>query len=371
MMSRIQRYILKECLISLAMVLGIFVIAIMLVDVVEQLRTVGGDTDISTLQAVQLSTLKLPMLIEQTFPIAILVAVMIAFTRMNRRSELSIIRASGLSAWRFLTPVALLSLGLGILTMTGLNPLGAQLSGSFEQARAKLLNSTGPAVTVSDTGIWLRQGNETRQIVIHADQIEEAEMILTNVKFIEEERLFIDNKPSDDFAFVRRIDASKAQLFNGFWQLENVIENLPNQPPIRRESLAIPTTVQASTLLDKFASPNTIGFWGLPKYMRQTKLAGLDAARYEMRWSALTATPILFLCMGLLGAIVCLRLARLGGTAQLLAMGGIVATSLFFITQLSSSLGSTGAVPPMVAAWAPALCVLFGIGTFLAFKEDG
>jgi lipopolysaccharide export system permease protein len=103
MLSRIQRYILKECLSGLVLVLGVLLLAILLIDVVEQLRTVGGDVSLSLLSALRLSLMKLPLLIEQTLPFALLAASMLAFTRLNRRSELSIIRASGLSAWRFLT----------------------------------------------------------------------------------------------------------------------------------------------------------------------------------------------------------------------------------------------------------------------------
>lgn len=91
---RISRYILWQCLQGLGLVLSIFILAIMLVDVVEQLRTVGGDVELSVIQAVQLSLMKLPMLIEQTLPFAILISAMIAYTQLNRRAELSIDRKS-------------------------------------------------------------------------------------------------------------------------------------------------------------------------------------------------------------------------------------------------------------------------------------
>ena len=74
MLSRIQRYILKECLSGLVLVLGVLVLAILLIDVVEQMRTVGGDVSLSLLSALRLSLMKLPLLIEQTLPFALLAA---------------------------------------------------------------------------------------------------------------------------------------------------------------------------------------------------------------------------------------------------------------------------------------------------------
>ena len=152
--SKIQRYILKECLQGLALVLGILLLAILMIDVVEQLRTVGGDVRLSILGALKLSLMKLPQIVEQTLPFALLIASMMAFTRLNRRSELSIIRASGISAWRFLTPVMVLGVVLGLFTMMVLNPFAAKLSESFEQTRDRLLNEGRPTITlrVENTG---------------------------------------------------------------------------------------------------------------------------------------------------------------------------------------------------------------------------
>lgn len=144
--SRIQRYIFLKCLMALVMVLGIFVLTILLVDVVEQLRTVGGDIDLSVVQAVQLAAMKLPGLIEQTFPFAILVAAMIAYNQLNKSSELSVIRATGQSVWQFLAPVIVLAIGLGLFSMMVLNPVGATLSERFESTRADLLQQGGQRV---------------------------------------------------------------------------------------------------------------------------------------------------------------------------------------------------------------------------------
>ena len=371
MLNRIQRYILRECISGLVLVLGIFVLAIVLVDVVEQSRTVGTRTEITLQQAISLSLMKLPMLIEQTLPFAILVAAMIAFSRLNKRSELPIIRASGISAWRFLTPLILLALTLGLFTTTILNPIGADLTARFEAERAALLREQS-GIKVSGSGIWLRQGDSNSQIVINAKGAEDDGIVLTDVIMTEEERQYYNGAPTEHFGFKRRIDAERARLLDGFWQLEGVREYLPGgKVPSRREFLSIPTNLDANKLLDKFASPNTIGFWELPGFISQTTQAGLDAQRYSMRWWALTSLPALFTAMALIGALACLRLSRLGGTPQLVAIGAGLAIGLFFITQFSSSLGSTGAAPPFIAAWAPSLFALFVALSVIAYKEDG
>lgn len=371
-LPRLHRYIFLQCLSAFAMVMGIFVVAILLVDVVEQLRTVGGDVDLSAVQAVQLSLMKLPMLVEATVPFGLLIAAMIAFSRLNRRSELAVIRASGMSAWLFLSPLIALALAMSLVSVGVLNPLGARLTAAFENQRAELLRQGNAPIAQQPTrDIWLRQGDGTTQIVIHAEEAVRNGTILSDVKILEEERVYRNGQPTDNYRFVRRIDAKRARIVDGFWQLEDLVENVPGRRPISRDYLAIPTELDAGKLLDRFASPDTIGFWTLPRFIQQTSAAGLDAGRYRMRWWGLTATPALCVAMALIGALVCLRLSRLGGTSQLIATGGVAAVGLFFITQVAASLGATGAAPPAVAAWSPALAALFAACTFIAYREDG
>ncbi len=356
---------------ALALVIGIFVVTIMLVDVVEQLRTVGGDVDLSPLQAIQLSSMKLPALIEQTFPFAILVAAMMAYNQLSKTSELSVIRAIGQSAWQFLMPIIVLASLLGLLSMMVLNPLGAHLSERFESTRASLLVEGGRPPARSRSDIWLRQGSGEGQIVIHAQTVDATGQVFRGVKFLEEGRIYSGGQPTEAYRFVRRLDADEAIIVDGFWQLTNVIENTPGNLPQHMDKLAIETDLDPNKLLSRFTSPDTVGFWGLPSFIRQTSRAGLDSSRFTMRWFGLTALPVLYAAMGLIGALVCLRLSRLGGTSQLIAAGALSATGLFFVTQFASSLGASGTIAPAIAAWSPTLCALFIALSILSYQEDG
>lgn len=369
--SKIQRYIFMRCLFSLGLVLGIFAITIMLVDVVEQLRTVGGDIDLSPLTAVQLSLMKLPGLLEETLAFAVLVAAMISYNQLSKSSELSVIRATGQSAWQFLAPVMAMAAGLGIFAMMVLNPLGAHLAERFESTRATLLQEGGQVAERQRADVWLRQGTDDSQIVIHAGSVDSTGQVFTKVRFLEEGRVYEGARPTSRFRFTRRIDAESARISGGFWQLTDLIENTPGNPPQELASLAIETDLDPNTLLSRFTSPDTIGFWGLPSFISQTSRAGLDTSRFSMRWFGLTSLPILYTAMALIGAIVCLRLSRLGGTSRLIAVGAGAAVALFFVTQIASSFGSSGAIPALIAAWSPALCALFISLTVLAYQEDG
>lgn len=86
--GRIQRYIFMQCLISLMMTLGIILLAILLVDVVEQVRTVGSRTEIGIGTAFQLTLMKTPGLMLETLPFAMLVGSILTYSQLSRRSEI-------------------------------------------------------------------------------------------------------------------------------------------------------------------------------------------------------------------------------------------------------------------------------------------
>jgi lipopolysaccharide export system permease protein len=215
------------------------------------------------------------------------------------------------------------------------------------------------AMAVSDTGVWLRQGDDTSQIVIHAQHVDQGGVVLRNVKMIEEERLYSGSQPTSDFAFARRIDADRppCRTVSGSWKTSS--KTFPTSHRSGKQTSPSPLRWTPSHCSTSLPLPTRSASGACRVSSSQTQAAGLDASRYRMRWHALMATPALFVAMGLIGAVVCLRLQRMGGTSQLLAIGALAAIGLYFFTQFSTSLGATGAAPPIVAAWSPPLFVLF------------
>lgn len=383
--GRIQRYIFRENLMSLLLTLGVIVLAIVLVDVVEQMRTIGSRTQISVWTAFTLTLMKAPRLIMETLPFATLIGSIMTFSQLSRRSEIPAVRAAGVSAWRFLGPAMVLAFLLGVVMITVLDPLATRLNADFESTRERLLNpnSTGPAG--AGTGVWLSQGdlaagaqtatpgsvaeeNPDGQAIISARRVVGRAEALEDVTFY-----YFAPGPggAEDREFTHRIDAKRAELKSGFWQLQDVVENRVGGAVDRRASLALPTNLRDDTLLQRFASAETIPFWDLPSFIRDGRNAGMDVDSYVLKLHTLLATPVMMVAMTLIGAVVCLRLARSGGLSRLIGAGALSGFVLFFATQVAGGMSAAGATPPEAAAWCPPLFALFAVLTLLAHAEDG
>lgn len=366
LVGRIQRYVLREFVQGVGVTLGVILLAILLVDMVEQMRTVGSRAELSLIGAFQLTALKLPNLIQETLPFVVLVAAILAYSKLNRSSELSAIRAAGVSAWRFLRPAILVSVVLGVVAMTVLDPLATRSAAQFDARRDALIHSDSPRPeAAASKEVWLRQGDDFGKTVIHGKGVEENGRALLDVA------VFLFENVGDQSVFRRRIDARRASLKPGFWQLEEVTENAPGLDPSHQDYLALPTTLEPETLLNRYASAQTISFWDLPRFIEDTRQAGLEEDQYLLRYHSLLATPLLLTAMALIGAVVCLRQNRSGGVSQLIAAGAASGFLLFFITQFAKGLAASGATPAQASAWCPPLFALFAVLTVIAHAEDG
>src|SRR5689334_20132518 len=220
MLSRLGRYVIFCVLGGILIALIAVLVSILLIDFVEEMRTVGARADLGPMEAARLTLLKTPMLIEQTLPFVVLAGSMMAIIGLNRRSELIAMRASGVSAWRFLTPPAFVGIVLGIITVTTLNPLGARFYQEFqanrEVALADLERNSAP-----QHGVWIRQGNPNGQVVIHADRVGASGAQLLDATF-----MFFEMH-DNTLRFTRRMQVGEAELRPGFWQLTNVVEASP------------------------------------------------------------------------------------------------------------------------------------------------
>jgi len=362
--GRLNRYMLTQTLSGLGLALLTITTVIVLVDFVEQSRAIGTRVDVSTLDLLGLTLLKTPLLLETTLPFIFLFGILTSLFRLNRRSELIVMRASGMSAWRILTAPMLFAVVAGVIGATALNPLAAAGNAEFQRRRDALMNvRQTPGV---EEPVWLRETTADGFTVISAMALEENRQEVRRPTFYHFS-LSDDGVPSLE----RRIDGATAQLMDGFWEVTDAIERLPNESALELGMITLPTQINRQALFERARSPQGVSFWDLPGLIATARDAGLATARYELRWHGLLALPLTLLAATLIAAAATLRLHRLGGAAAFALVGGLTGFVMFFFQEVLSSFGATGALPPLTAAWAaPAITALMAL-TYIASTEDG
>jgi len=363
-LGRIERYVLVQQARSLGLALGVIAALIMLIDFVEISRGVGSDVDLSGIRILGLMLLKSPQVIIQLLPFVFLFGTLAAFVGLNRRSELIAMRAAGVSAWRFVLPAAGAALMLGVITVTALGPLAASADGLFQRERSRLSGAAAGA-DASQT-VWIREGDDARQMVIRAERQDRARARLLDVTFF-----IYTNDGRGMRTFSERIDADSASLSNGSWRLVDAVGAEIGQRAVRYATLDLPSSLADEEAFERFARPQATSFWSLPAQVDRVEAAGFSSTAYRLRLQQLLATPLMFAAMSILAAAFSLRLMRLGDLAKMSVAAVVLGFAFFFVNQAASAFGSAEVIPPWLAAWLPPLLTALAAFTLLFYTEDG
>jgi len=348
-----------------AAILGLFALAAVLIfifDLLELLRR-GAGQDGATLARIGLiSLLRVPQLMEQVLPFAVLFGAISAFLGLSRKLELVVARAAGVSVWQFTAPALAVGIAIGVAAVTLYNPLAVLLrersdeiaSGLFASEQSFLLQTTGE--------VWLRQDGTDGESIMHAKQTLEGGRRLLAVTVFTFDR---------NAQFAERIEAREALLADRQWRLRDATVYSTQGDPSRHDTYFVSTFLTPTEVRESIAAPESIGFWDLPRVIELSQRAGLPAYRYALQYQTLLARPALLAAMVLIAACVSLRVSRMGGIGRLILGGILAGFVLYVLAELGEDLGGAGIVPPTIAAWAPGVFgVLMGL-TILLHLEDG
>jgi lipopolysaccharide export system permease protein len=357
----LYRYLAVQFLIGVTVVYAIFLALAFSIDIVDLLNRTAGH-NVSTSVAVGMAILQLPNLGQKMLPFAILFGGVVTFVRLSRSRELVATRAAGVSAWDFLMPPLTVAVFIGVFTVTVFTPVSARMFTEFAGLEARYVKGQESQLSVSMNGLWLRQGSESQQSVIHALRA------ARQGEYLEDVVVFLYG-PRD--RFTGRIDAKSAQLHDRYWTMNDAWVSDTEGKPVFHKSYRLATTLTPEQIVESSASPDTLSFWDLPGYIRAAQAAGFSANRYQMYLYTLYALPALFAAMVFMAASFSLRFGRDIGMTKVILLSAAAGFVVFFFQDLTTVLGRTGAVPILLAATAPALASIL-IGMTLVFsQEDG
>lgn len=362
----LHRYFAKRFTIMLLGVLGVFVMTIMFIELVEQLRRYSG-VDAGFQDVLTLTLLKLPQSIYGILPLIMVISAVSLFLSLARSSEMVVTRAAGRSAMRALVSPILVALIFGMLAVAVLNPIVAATSRQYE-ARVDRLLGESSILSLGASGLWLRQGTDEGQTVIRAGNANLNGTSLRNVTFL---------TFGDGTSPTRRIEAARARLVDGAWIVSDAkvwdlgaggnAESGATQQP----RMEIPSSLTASQIRDSFGTPSSIPIWDLPAFIARLKAAGFSAQRHQVWFQLELATPICLVAMVMIGATFTLRHQRGGRTGLMVLFAILLSFALYFVRNFTQVLGENGDLPAVLAAWAPPLAAIGLSLGMLLHLEDG
>ena len=367
MIKKIYLYIAKKFLLTtflIVMSLSALVAIINIFEIIDK----ANNVQISFWQIISLDLLQIPSFLESISTFLIMLSAMITLFYLSSRSEITVMRSSGLSFSQIVMPIAFTSFLIGIFCLLVFNPLSILASKEFTKMEQILIKKERNNLLAPAGGIWLKQTDSLQtgeEIIIRAEKIYKKNLKMKNVNFW----LFDKNQK-----FYKKIDAKYATLKEEYWDLDSVIINDQNNLNKNLPTFAIPTNLKEAFIrkkvLNNFEDVRLFSIYDLPMLIDDLRESGFSSRKFLVYYYSLLCKPILFAAVSLIASFFVVNNVR--GRNNIFLFGcGIVVGLVFYIGLIVTySFGSSGAIPAFLSTWMMAI-ILLAIAILTILKKEG
>jgi lipopolysaccharide export system permease protein len=302
---------------------------------------------------------KMPYVAMSMLPPAALISVIILFSSMQKRNEITALKASGFSVLSLSRTILTASLfivaGVFVFSETAV-PYASSESNRIWSVDVK---KRDPGLFYGRNEIWYRGKNAVYWI----RQFDAEKMTMIDPTFY-----FFD----DAFVLMKRIEAGKGVWQGDVWRIEEVVvlERLQDGSfdlqRLDAYRLAIPETPDIFTR--GVRKPEEMGYWQLKRYAEMVGREGYDNTRYLVDMHIKVAFSFISLILVMIGIPLSLSLKR-GGTPLAVSLGMGVCFLFLLTMGVSRSLGLSGVLSPLLSAWM-ANFIFFLAGVYLLIRLD-
>ncbi|MGE0199859.1 MAG: LptF/LptG family permease [Candidatus Melainabacteria bacterium] len=366
--SLMDRYLLGQLAMTIIFALVLFTIIWLAPDVLFKLIQYIFSGKISALDGLTIFLLHIPGVLQQSLPIAVLLGALFVFQRLSQQFEITIFQASGISARRILFPVAIVG-ALFALVHWGTQEYLTPVTGPKLESYARALDLRD----VDDRQFVFVDKNTRNQLktLLVIGQSDTADMGALLSQFI----ILSFHPTASGSSWISRIVRANRGRWNAaekVWDLYDGIDYTLNEEGVYQK---IESFQHTSMHIDRHAArllafshqnPMDMNWRDLRRYIQSLKEGGQmqEVPYFQVRLAQKAAGPMAAIALAVIGALLGLEKIRSSRTTSLTA-GALAVFAYSLLVPFASNLGSSGVLPPALAAWLPILLVVGGVWTYM------
>jgi lipopolysaccharide export system permease protein len=340
-----ERHLAREIYASTALVLTAFLMLFAFFDLIHELESIGkGGYQIQ--HALGYVTLTLPGRLYELFPIGVLIGTLYALTVLARHSEITVLRAAGLSTKDLLVTLAKIGFVFAGLTLLVGEFVAPQAERAAQQLRLKAMGSL--VAQEFRSGLWVK---DERSFVNVREVLPDAS--LQNVRVFE----------FDDRFQLRSISQAEhgRYLSDGMWSLEGVVRTVflgDSATVERHDQVNWKSALNPDLLAVLLVVPERMSLVNLYLYVRHLSGNQQKTGRYDIAMWKKLFYPLAALVMMALALPFAYMQDRMGAVSIRVFAGIMLGIGFHMLNGLFSSLGAINSWPPFFSAITPSVLFL-------------
>jgi lipopolysaccharide export system permease protein len=353
----LDRYISREFLRFFLLIILSFISLFLIIDFFEKLGTLIRKSA-SFDQVVSYFLFRIPWMLSLIIPAAVLLSALLTFGSLSRNSEIVAMRANGISLYRSSVPILIISFLISIFTFVFSELITPYTNAKSEQIMKVEIQKKEIQGVFKQEQLWYRGDRGIYSFKLYDPERNILQGITLN---------YLDRK----MELVMRVDAERAVWEKDHWMFYNLLvvkfdsTGFPLMERYSQKVLDIPEKPSDFNVIQK--DSEQMGYFELRKYVRKIRSEGYDATRYLADLHGKIAFPFVCIILAIIGISFSLKTERSGGLAGSIFAGLIIGFSYWIIFAFAMSLGRSGNLPPLLAAWTANL--IFGLSALYLFKH--
>jgi lipopolysaccharide export system permease protein len=338
----LDRYVIR------AVLGGVFIVLTVLLMLGALFLFIGQQDDIGTgtytaLDAFWFTLANMPQQVYEFMPIGVLIGALLGLGSLARGSELTVMRAAGISVWRIAGSVTMAAVLLLLFAIVCGEFLAPPLQAMAKQQKALAKFST--ITFAGRAGPWVRDGNLLINVAQQSGGGEFGGMLIFEL--------------TDDHELKSVASASTATVEpDGKWKLSHYASTTfggERVESLHEDNRVFQSTVGGDFLALTVSTPSQLETRVLWKLIRHLKQNDLNATEQEFAfWSRIARTTAILFAALLAVPFVFGSLRSAGSGARTL-LGVLIGMSFFLVQRMLESGALVFDASPLVLAWTPTL----------------
>ncbi len=356
-LSVTNRYLLREFVALFLPIVLAFVLLYLLVDFFDRLDSMLKN-HATVWAAFRFFLFKIPLIVTQTLPPAALAAMLISLGMLARRNEITALRASGVSLVQTAVPLLIFAALISLAALAWNETVVPYCTRESQYVNIVEIRKRQLRGILNEREVWYHGASGFYNI----DNVDPRRGALFGLRIY---------RTDGAFNLVSIIEVPTARWTPSGWVVSGATEqSIGPDAEVQTRQLA-PDEVQIPETINDFLEihrePEELSYRDLRRHITELTRKGIDASSYLVDLNLKLAVPFTTLVLACVAVPLAGRVQRHASMAATVGTGFAIGFGYWVTLALANSLGQSGVLPPVVAAWtANAIFLLAGAGLFLS-----
>jgi lipopolysaccharide export system permease protein len=307
--------------------------------------------DPSAIELLNYFLLRIPKVIEDITPLAVLISVLLTLGMLSRHNEIIAMRSAGISSARIALPFLIIFFFISTVLFAANLSLVPHSKQRTDYVRYVFIKNRPPDLYFRQNKIWLRVDQNSFMNINYSDY---KNLTLFGVNLY---------KLHEDFSLNEHIEAERIRYENGTWIIyEGTRKRFLKDGEFEIEQLdrsVIPLRWKPEDFNAIVEDTDKMTYRELDNYVNRLVEEGYTAQRYKVDLNNKVAMPFMSIVFGLIAIPLGLTRVLGHGVSRGIGLSLVIAVAYWVVYSLCITLGYGQVLSPFLSAWLPN--IIFGL----------